>query len=133
MAEAGSSWKRCCLACGVFLAVLAASSASAASRCFGTVGHGRIEGSVQLPARGANFAAYSLLAEHLYQLDLAAQARGLGIALVIFDGPYLPRLFATPRGPCLQRNLTLMKGKPWVRHDEHHHVDFAVPCRPKAG
>jgi murein endopeptidase len=20
--------------------------------------------------------------------------------------------------------------KPWVRHDEHYHVDFAVPCKP---
>jgi len=22
-----------------------------------------------------------------------------------------------------------MKAKPWVRHDEHYHVDFAVPCK----
>jgi penicillin-insensitive murein endopeptidase len=72
------------------------------------------------------------LAEHLLQLQRAAQARGLGIAQVIFDTSYLPRLFATPRGAELQR-LNFMKGKPWVRHDEHYHVDFAVPCKPASG
>jgi penicillin-insensitive murein endopeptidase len=72
------------------------------------------------------------LAEHLHQLQLAAAARGLGIAQVIFDTPYLQRLFATPRGAELQR-LSFMKGKPWVRHDEHYHVDFAIPCKPASG
>ena len=83
------------------------------------------------------YAEYSIdfpaVAEHLYQLHLAAKARGAGIALVIFDAPFLPKLFATPRGPYLQQNLPFMKGKPWVRHDEHYHVDFAVPCKPNAG
>jgi penicillin-insensitive murein endopeptidase len=78
---------------------------------------------------GIDFAA---LAEHLYQLHVAATARGTGIAQVIFDAPYLPKLFATVRGPYLRKNLRFMKGKPWVRHDEHYHVDFAVPCKPLA-
>jgi penicillin-insensitive murein endopeptidase len=73
---------------------------------------------------------FPALAEHLYQLHQAAAARGLGIAQVIFDKPYLPRLFATPRGAWLQQHAVFMKGKPWVRHDEHYHVDFAVPCAP---
>lgn len=73
---------------------------------------------------------FPALAEHLYQLDVAAKARGIGIALVIFDTAYLPKLFATPRGAYLQKNLRFMKGQPWVRHDEHYHVDFAVPCKP---
>jgi penicillin-insensitive murein endopeptidase len=72
-------------------------------------------------------------AEHLYHLHQVAKAQGVGIALVIFDTQYLPKLFATPRGAYLQQNLSFMKGKPWVRHDEHYHVDFAVPCKPKAG
>ena len=25
--------------------------------------------------------------------------------------------------------LTFMAAKPWIRHDEHYHVDFAVPCK----
>ena len=76
---------------------------------------------------------FPAMAEHLYQLHLVARARGSGIALVIFDEAYLPRLFATARGPHLKQNLKFMKGKPWVRHDEHYHVDFAVACRPFAG
>lgn len=85
----------------------------------------------------ARYGEYSIdfpaIAEHLYQLHLAAKARGAGIALVIFDAPFLPRLFATPRGAYLKENLNFMKGKPWVRHDEHYHVDFAVACKPDAG
>ncbi|WP_411880713.1 penicillin-insensitive murein endopeptidase [Polaromonas sp. YR568] len=75
---------------------------------------------------------FPAIAEHLYQLHVAAKARGVGIALVIFDAPFLPRLFATPRGAYLKENLNFMKGKPWVRHDEHYHVDFAIPCKANA-
>jgi penicillin-insensitive murein endopeptidase len=76
---------------------------------------------------------FEAIAEHLYQLDQAARLRGSGLALVIFDLPYLPRLFATPRGEYLQHHLSFMQGKAWVRHDEHYHVDFAMKCHPNAG
>lgn len=72
---------------------------------------------------------FPALAEHLYQLDAAARARGEGLAKVIVDPRYVDRLFATPRGPYLKTRLAFMKGKPWVRHDEHYHVDFTVPCK----
>jgi len=72
---------------------------------------------------------FAALGEHLYQLDLAARERGAGLALVIFDVQYLPFLFATPRGEYLKANVKFLRRKPWVRHDEHYHVDFAVPCR----
>jgi penicillin-insensitive murein endopeptidase len=75
---------------------------------------------------------FNAAAEHLYQLHRAATSRGVGIALVIFDKPYLPRLLATPRGPYLRQHLNFMKDTPWVRHDEHYHVDFAVRCKPYA-
>lgn len=85
----------------------------------------------------ANYGEYSIdfpaLAEHLYQLHVAAKARGAGIALVILDPPFLPKLFATPRGAFLQQHLRFMAGKVWVRHDEHYHVDFAVRCKPYEG
>jgi penicillin-insensitive murein DD-endopeptidase len=71
---------------------------------------------------------FTALSEHLHQLNLAATKNGASIALVIFDPAYLDRLFATPRGPSI-RSLPFMKGKPWVRHDEHFHVDFGIPCR----
>jgi penicillin-insensitive murein endopeptidase len=87
--------------------------------------------------RDGRFAEYTIdfeaMAEHLYQLQVTATARGVGIALVILDPPFLPRLFATTRGPFLQQNVKFMRGAAWVRHDEHYHVDFAVPCRPIDG
>lgn len=75
---------------------------------------------------------FPALAEHLYQLQRAASAHEAGIALVIFDRAWLPRLWATPRGPALRRQLRFMPGTPWVRHDEHYHVDFAIACEPLA-
>ena len=86
--------------------------------------------------RDAKYDEYAIdfeaLAEHLYQLDIAAKAAGSGLALVIFDIQYLPRLFATTRGAYLEQNLPFMKRKPWIRHDEHYHVDFVVPCKANA-
>lgn len=76
---------------------------------------------------------FPALAEHLYQLQQAARAKGVGVSLVILDPVYLPKLFTTARGPHLEKTLPFMKGKPWVRHDEHYHVDFSVPCKPLAG
>jgi penicillin-insensitive murein DD-endopeptidase len=80
------------------------------------------------------FEGYSIdfpaIGEHIYQLTKAAEARGVGIALVIFDPTYIPKLLATPRGNYLRTRLNFMKGTPWVRHDEHYHIDFAVACKP---
>jgi len=85
--------------------------------------HGRFEGyTIDFAAIGA----------HLVELQRAAQARGVGIALVIFDPPYQPLLFATEHGPFLRDTFTFMKKPAWVRHDEHYHVDFAAPCKPLA-
>lgn len=72
---------------------------------------------------------FEAMAEHLYQLEQAAQANGAGIKQVIFDRNYLPKLFATKRGEFLKTHVHFMKGKAWVRHDEHYHVDFDVPCK----
>lgn len=73
---------------------------------------------------------FEAIAEHLYQLHQLAKANKAGIALVIFDPPYLPLLYATKRGDYLKKNIKFMQGKAWIRHDEHYHVDFAVPCKP---
>ena len=73
---------------------------------------------------------FEAIAEHLYQLSLAAQTKGAGLALVIFDPPFLPRLLATQRGAYLKANLVFKKRSAWVRHDEHYHVDFAISCQP---
>lgn len=72
---------------------------------------------------------FPALAEHLAQLDLAARARGVTLAKVIVDPRYFEQLYATPRGPYLKANVRFMLGKPWVRHDEHFHIDFGVSCK----
>ena len=74
-----------------------------------------------------DFDAY---AEHLFELHRNALAQGAPIALVIVDPAYLPLLFATRRGNYLREKIPFMSTKPWVRHDEHFHVDFAIPCLP---
>ncbi len=76
---------------------------------------------------------FEAMGEHLYQLSLAAQKANVPIALVSFDPPYLPKLFATTHGEFLHHNINFMKGKAWVRHDEHYHVVFGVPCKPFVG
>lgn len=69
------------------------------------------------------------MGEHLYQLKLAAQKVNAPISLVIFEPSFLPRLFSTSHGKYLEQNIPFMKGKPWVRHDEHYHVDFDIVCK----
>jgi penicillin-insensitive murein endopeptidase len=72
---------------------------------------------------------FAALAALLAALQRSARAQGVGIALVILESAFLPRLFATPEGAAL-RGLPFMKGKPWVRHDDHFHIDFDIPCKP---
>ena len=97
--------------------------------------------SIPLPRSIANRYGYDLesqidfsaVAEHLYQLSLSARAQGADIAMVIFDPQYLPAIYSTQRGRYIRDNIRFMKGKPWVRHDDHYHVDFAVECKPLSG
>jgi penicillin-insensitive murein endopeptidase len=70
---------------------------------------------------------FAAIAAHLAQLDLEARRHGVGIARVILAPAYIPRVLATPAGQRI-KSLPFMKTKPWVRHDEHYHVDFAVKC-----
>jgi penicillin-insensitive murein endopeptidase len=76
---------------------------------------------------------FEAMADHLYALHEAAKLNGIGIARVIFDKTYIPRLYATKRGAFLKESIHFMKGEPWIRHDEHYHVDFAVRCQPLPG
>lgn len=74
---------------------------------------------------------FEALAEHLYQLHIVASAQGVKIGRVIVEPEYHAKLFATQRG-AFMRGLPLMKKSAWVRHDNHYHVDFVVPCLPMA-
>lgn len=72
---------------------------------------------------------FESMAEHLYQLNMAAEQAGEGLSLVIFDTQYLPKLFNTKRGAYLKSSLRFMKKNPWIRHDEHYHIDFKIVCK----
>lgn len=72
---------------------------------------------------------YEAMAFHLLTLKQVADQHGVKIWRVIFDNQLQTPLFATPHGEQLRSALHFSKKKPWVRHDEHYHVDFDLPCR----
>jgi penicillin-insensitive murein DD-endopeptidase len=73
---------------------------------------------------------FNALSAHLYVLDQTAKRFDTPIRLVIFEPSYLPRLLKTQHGPYLRANIAFMQKPAWVKHDEHYHVDFAIPCQP---
>ena len=73
---------------------------------------------------------FEALGEHLYALDQAGRRSSARISRVIFEPAFLPKLFATRRGPYLRDRITFVRGKVWWRHDEHYHVDFVAECSP---
>lgn len=73
---------------------------------------------------------FDAIALHLAALDEAAKREGIGIARVIFDPKLQPILKRSPEWRRLKRSIPLSPNPSWVRHDEHFHVDFAIPCTP---
>lgn len=73
---------------------------------------------------------FEAVAEHLYQLAEAAKKHGAPIDRVIFQKELVAQLYRTRRGDYLRNHVTFMKATPWIRHDEHYHVDFRLPCKP---
>ena len=72
---------------------------------------------------------YDALASHIVALHKAARARGFDLWRVIFDPKLQAGLFETPHGAYIRQHIELSKKASWVRHDEHYHVDFRVPCK----
>lgn len=71
---------------------------------------------------------YTALAAHLVALHKAATERGHDLWRVIFDPKLQDGLFNTPYADYIRENIQLSTKRSWVRHDEHYHVDFAIPC-----
>lgn len=71
---------------------------------------------------------FKALAAHLYYLNEAARKHKVNIKRVIFDPRLQPLLFKTKYGKNLKGQLKFNTKQAWVRHDEHIHVDFAIPC-----
>lgn len=82
----------------------------------------------------AHFGEYHIdfeaIAKHLIALKIAADQAGLGIRVVIFDNDFQTMLRATEAGKKLPTTLKFSTKKPWIRHDEHYHIDFELACLP---
>ncbi len=74
---------------------------------------------------------FEAMAAHIAALRDASEGAGVGVWRVIFDPRLQPRLRATASWASI-RDLRFSERRSWVRHDEHYHVDFEIPCRPKA-
>ncbi len=72
---------------------------------------------------------FESIAKHIDALMAAAQKESIGIELVILDNQFQKLLFATPTGAKIRSVVTFSVKKPWVRHDEHYHINFRVPCK----
>ncbi len=72
---------------------------------------------------------FEALALWLRALREAARELNTPIARVILDPAYQARVVAIDAS---LKDLPWMKGKPWVRHDEHFHIDFGARCRADA-
>ena len=72
---------------------------------------------------------FEALGVFLHEVRTVSKLQKIDISLVIFDPQYLPQLFATQHGKELSTELNFMRKPAWVRHDEHIHIDFSVPCK----
>ena len=71
---------------------------------------------------------YEAMAAHIAALHRQAKANGHDLWRVILAPELQPFLFKTEFGEYLRANVQFSKKRSWVRHDEHYHVDFRVPC-----
>jgi len=74
---------------------------------------------------------FEALGAHIVSLHQAADQAGIGLWRVLFAPDLQPLLYATRYGPYIKEHVTIPKKPSWVRHDEHIHVDFNVPCQAK--
>ena len=72
---------------------------------------------------------YVAMAAHIVMLDKEAKASGYDLWRVIFDPKLQDGLFKTQYGDYLKANIHFSKKRSWVRHDEHYHIDFIIPCQ----
>jgi penicillin-insensitive murein endopeptidase len=72
---------------------------------------------------------FEAIALHLAELRRSALAHDVRIARVIFDPKLRGHLTSTTRWHDIA-GLPFLLQSAWIRHDEHYHVDFDVPCRP---
>ena len=70
---------------------------------------------------------YEDFAAHLAALKIAAKNHGISIWRVLFD-PQMQEALKTTKAWHEISDLQFSTRRSWVRHDEHYHVDFELPC-----
>lgn len=73
---------------------------------------------------------FEALGAHLVALHQNAEVQGIGLRRVLLAPDLQPLLYASSHGDTIRRHITIPDKRSWVRHDDHYHVDFAVPCQP---
>lgn len=71
---------------------------------------------------------YVSMAAHIVALHKESKRLGYDLWRVIFDPELQAGLFQTEYSNYLKENIKFSKKRSWVRHDEHYHVDFSIPC-----
>lgn len=67
---------------------------------------------------------------HILSLKQAADLHKVKIWRIIF-APDLQKQLKKAKGWALiKREVSFSKKQSWVRHDDHYHVDFDIPCKP---
>jgi len=72
---------------------------------------------------------YEAMAAHIVALHKESKIRGYDLWRVIFDPQLQPNLMKTQYSEYLTEHILFSKKRSWVRHDEHYHVDFEIPCK----
>jgi len=72
-----------------------------------------------------DFEALGALIVEIYKVSNKYE---LGLWRVIFAPDLQPMLYKTKYGDFIKKHISIPTKKSWVRHDEHIHIDFEVPC-----
>lgn len=73
---------------------------------------------------------FDALGALILALQNAAEAQEVTLWRVIFAPDLQDELYATRFGEEIRRRITIPTKRSWVRHDDHIHVDFEIPCKP---
>lgn len=71
---------------------------------------------------------FDAMAAHLLALNAEAARAGFGIRKVILAPDLQDDLFAAKNGAEVQASIVFNRNPVWVRHDNHYHIDFDLPC-----
>ncbi len=74
---------------------------------------------------------FDAMAEHLIALEKHSKKLGFKLNRVIFDPDLTVLLKKSKAWSAANPNIYFSPHKPWVRHDEHYHIDFDIRCSQK--